>query len=63
MEAGELRELTADELMRKLADTERELFTLRLRVASQRPDATKIRKLRRDVARLKTVLGEQGVRV
>lgn len=62
MDASELREMTADELMRKLEDVQRELFNLRLRVAGQQPNTTKIRGLRRDVARLKTVLGEKGVR-
>lgn len=63
MEAPELRELTAEELMRKLDDAQRELFTLRLRVAGQRANTAKVRQLRRDVARLKTVLSEKGVPV
>jgi large subunit ribosomal protein L29 len=62
MEAAELRELAPDELLKKLEDARKELFTLRMRVAGQQPDATKIRELRRDVARLLTVLAEKGVR-
>ncbi len=63
LEARELRELTPDELRRKLDEMWRELFSLRLRVAGQQPNTAKIRDLRRDIARLKTVLSEKGVRV
>ena len=61
MEASELRELTPEELLRRLDDAQKELFNLRLRVAGQLPNTTKIAALRRDVARLKTVLGQKGV--
>lgn len=61
MHASELRELTSDELLRKLDEMQRELFNLKLRVVAQQPNATKIRELHRDVARLKTVLSEKGV--
>jgi len=63
LEAKELRELTPDELRRRLDDTRRELFNLRLKVAGQQPNTAKIRALREDIARLKTVLSEKGVRV
>lgn len=62
MEAAELRELGADDLLKKLDQAQQELFVLRLRVAGQIPNTTKIRELRRDVARLKGVLAEKGVR-
>jgi large subunit ribosomal protein L29 len=62
MEASELRELTPDELLRRLDDVQKELFTLRLRVAGQMPNTTKVWALRRDVARLKTVLAQKGVK-
>lgn len=62
MDAAELRELGADDLLKKLDQAQKELFTLRLRVAGQTPNTTKIRELRRDVARLKGVLAEKGVR-
>jgi large subunit ribosomal protein L29 len=62
MEASELRELTPDELLRRLDDVQKELFSLRLRVAGQMPNTTKIRALRRDVARIKTALGLKGVK-
>ncbi len=63
LEAREIRELTPDELLRKLDEAQRELFTLRLKVSGQTPNTAKICGLRRDVARLKTVLTEKGVRV
>lgn len=62
MEASELRELTPDELLRRLDDVRKELFTLRLRVAGQMPNTAKIRALRGDAARLKTVLAQKGVK-
>ena len=63
MEASELREMGADELVKKLDDARKELFNLRMRIAGQQPNTTKIRELRRDVARLLAVLSEKGVRV
>ncbi len=63
MEPSELQELTPEELLRRLDGVQKELFTLRLRVAGQMPNTTKIRLLRRDVARIKTVLGQKGVNV
>jgi len=62
MDSAELRELTPEELLRRLDDTQKELFTLRLRVAGQLPNTTKVGALRRDLARIKTVLGEKGVK-
>jgi large subunit ribosomal protein L29 len=63
MEASELRELTPEELMRRLEDVQKELLTLRLRVAGQLPNTARVRALRRDVARIKTLLGQKGVKV
>jgi len=60
---SELRELGANDLMKRLEDSQKELFNLRLRVAGQTPNTTKIRELRREVARLKTLLSEKGVSV
>jgi large subunit ribosomal protein L29 len=63
MEASELRELTPDELLRRLEDVQKELLTLRLRVAGQLPNTARARALRRDLARIKTLLGQKGVKV
>ena len=62
MEASDLRELTPEELLRRLDDVQKELFNLRLRVAGQLPNTTKVSALRRDAARIKTVLGQKGVK-
>ena len=61
MKASALREMTAAELLKKLDETERELFALRIKVSQQR-NTSRIRELRRDVARMKLVLATQGVR-
>ncbi len=63
MEAHELRELTPDELVKKLEVATRELFTLRLRLPGQQPNTARRAALRRDVARLKTVLAHKGVQL
>lgn len=61
MGAGEFRELTPEELHKKLDDAQQELFTLRLRVGPQR-NSGRIRLLRQQVARMKTVMAEKGTR-
>lgn len=60
---SDLREMGANDLMKRLEDSQKELFNLRLRVAGQTPNTTKMRELRREVARLKTLLSEKGVSV
>ncbi|MBM3315402.1 50S ribosomal protein L29 [candidate division WOR-3 bacterium] len=57
MKASELRELTADELSRKLAELRDELLKLRLRRAAEpMPNPLRLRGLRRDIARCLTML-------
>ena len=59
MKAKEIRDLSADELKQKLADSEKELFNLRIQQASsqlEKPD--RIRLARREIARIRTVLNE-----
>ncbi|HVH30813.1 MAG TPA: 50S ribosomal protein L29 [bacterium] len=63
LDARELRELSPEELQRKLEEAQRELFSLRLKVAGQQPNTAKRRMLREDTARLKAVLAEKGVHV
>lgn len=60
MKASALRELGEAELRKKLDEAERELFALRIRVSQQR-NTSRIRELRRDIARIKSALGHQGV--
>ncbi|MDR7482703.1 MAG: 50S ribosomal protein L29 [Armatimonadota bacterium] len=61
MKARALRDLSAVELQKKLDEVERELFALRIKISQQR-NTGRIRELRRERARLKTVLHELGAR-
>ncbi len=61
MGAATYREQTPEELRKKLGDTQQELFTLRLKIGPQR-NSGRIRELRRQVAQMKTVLHEKGIR-
>jgi large subunit ribosomal protein L29 len=55
MKYAELKDLTAEELRQKAAEVQEELFKLRLRQAtSQMENPMRIRKLRRDIARIRT---------
>ncbi len=57
MKAKQLRELSKEELGSKLAETDRELFNLRVRKASgQVEQPLRLRTLRRDIARIKTLM-------
>lgn len=60
MKAADLRELTFEELQAKLKEMEEELFNLRFQLASQQLENTALLKtIRRDIARLKTVMREK----
>ena len=59
MKAAELRELNKEELKEKETDLSQELFNLRFQKASgQLGNSAMIPKIRRDIARVKTVLNE-----
>ena len=59
-EATELRELSTDELETRLADTREELFNLRFQNATgQLDNYRRLGILRRDVARMNTILRER----
>ena len=63
VKANELRELPADEIQQRLADTKEELFNLRFQNATGQLDNYKqLQVLRRDIARIKTILREQELR-
>ena len=63
MKAQELRELTEDELQQKEKDLADQFFKLRLQQAvGQVENAMKLRSIRRDLARIKTVRKEKGRR-
>ncbi len=61
MKAGELRELTVEELDHEAREATQALFNLRIQSASgqQMDNVKKFGQLRRDVARIKTVLNEK----
>ncbi|HTY58632.1 MAG TPA: 50S ribosomal protein L29 [Bacteroidota bacterium] len=60
MKASEIRELSIDELRKRLADEEESLGNLRFQLAtSQLESPIKVRSVRRDIARLKTLINEK----
>ena len=59
MKAAEMRDLTPAELVDLLDETKEELFNLRFQLAvSQSNDTASVGRLRRQVARIKTVMRE-----
>ena len=59
MNAKEIRALSAEEIKAKLADVRHELFNLRFQqTTGQLTDTSRLRNLRRDVARMETILSE-----
>ncbi|HEX7123508.1 MAG TPA: 50S ribosomal protein L29 [Gemmatimonadaceae bacterium] len=60
MRADEIRELTDVDLRARLAELEEERFRLRFRAATQPlEEPLRLRHIRKDIARLKTVLRER----
>lgn len=60
MKAIELRDKKVDELKKIILDLRKELFNLRFqKSSSQLQNTARIRQVRRDLARIKTVLGEK----
>ena len=63
MKAVELRELDVDGLQAKVQELDDKVFRLRLqRSMGQAESGNKIRPLRRELARVKTVLREKGAK-
>ena len=57
---GDLRNLKAGEIESKLSDAREELMKLRIQpVTGQLTDSSRLRILRRDIARMQTILQEQ----
>ena len=64
MRARELRELTDDELERKLADTRQELFNLRFQSATGAlENAARLTHTKREIARILTIRNEREASV
>ena len=62
MKARELSELSPDEVKEKLAEMEEELFNLRFQAKmGQLSNPLRMRVVRRDIARIKTVLHQQAM--
>ncbi len=60
MRANELRDMTDDELKHRLEELQQERFNLRFQMASRQLENTgRIREVRRDIARIMTVLRER----
>ena len=58
--AGELRELTDEELMERLRESKEELFNLRFQMATGQLDNNRrLRTVRREIARVYTILRER----
>ena len=63
MKANEIRSLSVEELDKKLADLKKDLFMLRMQHATNHLDnPIKISNVRRDIARVKTVLHEKQLK-
>ena len=60
MKAKELRELSIEELQQKRGDLREDLFRLKMRKAvAQLENPVRLRHLRRDIARVETILRER----
>ena len=60
MKAVEIRDLSADEIAARIEDLQKEIFRLRFRRATiEDENPMLLRTIRRDIARLKTVLREK----
>jgi large subunit ribosomal protein L29 len=59
MNASEIRDMTAEEMQRKVVDLKQELFNLRFQhEIGQLENRAKIRQTKQDIARLLTVMRE-----
>jgi large subunit ribosomal protein L29 len=62
MKAAELRDLADEELGRKVRELQEELFNLRFQLATgQIENVGRIRTVRRDIARMKTVQQQRAL--
>ncbi len=59
MKVKEIREMNVEQLRAKLVDTRHELMNLRFQqVTGQLTDSSRLRLLRRDIARMETILNQ-----
>ena len=63
MKASKLREMSVEELEGEVSTLSEQLFKLRFqRATGQLDNVMKFRQVRRDLARIKTVLTEKGIK-
>ena len=63
MKAAEIRSMSNEELNNKLKDLKAELFNLRFQLAiNQLENPMRISAVKKDIARVKTILGENEVK-
>ena len=63
MKITDLREMTNDEISQKLHDSQEELFNLRFQHSTNRlENANKLKDVKKDIARMKTLLTERELR-
>ena len=63
MKADQIRELSVDEIHARLGELEEERFRLRFRGATEAlSNPLRLRTIRRDIARLQTVLREKALK-
>jgi large subunit ribosomal protein L29 len=61
MKASDVRAKSIDELKQQVDDLSKEAFNLRFQRASgQLENTARVRQVRRDIARIKTILGERA---
>ena len=62
MKTNEIRKLSTEEINKKIAESKEELFNLRMKQATgSLENPSRIRELRKTVARLKTILREKEI--
>ena len=63
MNAADIRDLSNEEILDQITQAKEELFRLRFRAATQElENPSLVRKLRRDVARMHTILRERELK-
>jgi len=63
MKANKLRDMTVDELVRKVDNLKEELFNLRFQMATgQLENPMRIKEVKKDIARAKTILREREIK-
>ncbi len=64
MKASDLRQYTVEELKTRVYELDEELFNLRFRhVTSELPNPLRIRMIKREIARIKTILSEDRLSI